>query len=251
MSDDDSAEPLAHGRYLRGVVKRNPASSGIGCLAIFIVGAMFIAGLTNPDKRELVWIAPIVLFAVFVPLIIRIVILLRYAPLEAEATDEGLVWRDRNGEHSRRWSEVREIHRIDKRDDNNAEGKTTVVFDDDERVVLDQTLRDYEELASEVQTRAAEAMMSRALEEVEKKPVEFGPVTVRRDGVVVNTHYFPWEKVESFTVFLGNLNFKIVADREWYESVKLHEIPNYAVVLNLLNHFGVRFEPARIPGMKD
>jgi hypothetical protein len=234
---------------MRGIMKRFAGlliCSGIfGAIGVFEV----VVGLANLEK----WPA-----GIFIGLGILVITagfplacasILRGVAREAEARSDGVVWRTSTEQHFRPWSDVHELFRIDYLDNRNAWGQTTIVFTDKVRVVFDQSLTNYMQLANAIQTFAAAAKLPAVLAEVEVQPVPFGPVTIRRDGVVVGHHDYPWEKVRFFSVRFGVLVLGVAGAKEdRREMVALHEIPHYLVVLHLLQHFGVPLKQLSLCG---
>src|SRR5262245_42654722 len=237
--------PLAHRRTLRNVIKRNPSYLGLTAIILAVGLVALLRAFFIDDGGEGYWIA-LGAVAIIPFLAIPVAMSLRGKPREAEATAEGLAWRDRDGNHFRPWSDVKELFRSDHRLDSNTEAKSTVVFSDGSRVVLDRTLSDYETLAHEVQTRAADAMMSaiRAAVREQQQQVAFGPIAIESDGLALYGQFFPWGSVRCWNIHYGRLFIEIYsADRYIVETFAFSDIPNYLVVLNLFDEFGVRRPP--------
>jgi hypothetical protein len=121
-----------------------------------------------------------------------------------------------------------------------------VTFAPGDTVKFDQSLTDYERLADQVQAGAADAMLPAARASLAGGELVLGPVALRRDGMAIGKGFYPWAEVADFTLFLGAFRlFLSNGTSKEAEAAWLHEIPNYAVLVRLLQERGIPFNPER------
>jgi Family of unknown function (DUF6585) len=249
MSDGSGAPAYPHVRHAKGVLKRNIPYWVGGTFPLVLGIAATVTGITSPNAGDALPVGLALLAGtpfIFIPIFLE----LRSRPRAAVVTDRGLGWRDRSGDHLCPWTDVSALWRYDELGDRNARGYSKVVFADEQKVTFDQTLSNYETLAESVQTLASATLLPGYRQAVATGGAEFGPVTLRRDAIGIGKKSYPFDAIEDFTLFLGTL---VIIGRGQKPNpvaeAKLHEIPNYLVLVNLLQELGVPFNALRFRTM--
>ncbi len=104
---------------------------------------------------------------------------------------------------------------------------------------FDQCLSNYDRFSDTVQAAVAARLQPAKRAELAGAGAEFGPVTLHRDGITINGKTVSWPDVEQYTVFRGIF----VVYPRGYKGIKCEEaslgmIPNYVVLLRLLQELG-------------
>jgi hypothetical protein len=114
-----------------------------------------------------------------------------------------------------------------------------VVLAHGEEVTFDQCLSDYDQLANAVQGTVTRQLLPAKRSQLAGAGIDFGPVTLHRDSITINGKTFPWPEVEQYIVFRGSL---VVYPRSYQgiqcEEVVLGDVPNYPILLLLLQELG-------------
>lgn len=158
MSDGSGAPAYPHVRHAKGVLKRNIPYWVGGTFPLVLGIAATVTGIRSPNAGDALPVGLALLAGtpfIFIPIFLE----LRSRPRAAVATDRGLGWRDRGGDHVRPWAEVSALWRYDELGDRNARGYSKVVFADEQKVTFDQTLSNYETLAESIQTLASATLL--------------------------------------------------------------------------------------------
>ena len=170
-----------------------------------------------------------------------------------EADPGGLRWQRGGSEKMKEWSDVARVYRketyrggrADDAPEADRSGHTRVEFTDGTAVTFDRVLGNYERVADAVQAMATAAVRPRKAADLQAGAAAFGPVTLRQAGVRVEKKEYAWGAV-NYGVVNGHLtvvpakdDFK---DRDIHQ-VPLHQIPDYAVLLELMEQVGKPVAP--------
>jgi hypothetical protein len=210
--------------------------AGLGLFAI-IVGR---ARATN----DLFIIGVLALVASLGPLIPPILASLKTVD-SAELDEQAIRWQDAAGSHSRTWQEVREVYRLEMRRNGFRVTELKLVPIAGEAAVFNHSLTQYDQLAEKAQGYHAAVWLATKRAEVEGPGATFGPVTLLPDAVLVQGERLAWEEIEQYGLMRGYLCF--VTRRLQGRTTKMvaaKEIPNYVLLLQLLEAFG---KPAASP----
>jgi hypothetical protein len=243
MTSDVSAQVGSHRRHGAGVLSRYAPHVLLWALLLAIGLFLAILGLAKPDAGTLL---PGVLFLVgsfafLIPLFLG----LARGPRWVRIPPEGVQWQDGQGEHLWRWEEIAAVFRLDKIINQTFRVKQLrLVSAQGGQVTFDQCLSDYDRLADAVQETVARRLLPAKRAELAGARAEFGPVTLHRDRITIKGKTFTWPDVEQYTIFRGQF---VVYPRGYKgiqcEEVSLSEVPNYAILLYLLQELGQRPTP--------
>lgn len=238
MTADQTPGVGVHRRYSRGILSRYVAFFWLWAILLAIGVFLGLLGLFRPNAGTLL---PGLLFVVgsffcLIPLFVG----LSRSPREARTTPEGVQWLDKKGEHRCRWDEITAVFRVDRLINRTFLLKQSrMVLAHAEEVTFDQSLSDYDRLANAIQATVTRQLMPAKRAQLTGAGADFGPVTLHRDGITVNGKRFPWPEVEQYIVFHGSL---VVYPRSYQgilcEEVVLCDVPNYPVLLLLLQELG-------------
>ena len=158
--------------------------------------------------------------------------------------EEGLKWKDRRGEHKKKWEEVVSVSRNEMQYIN-PDGSGTdfgriadfgLRFDDASFINFTTTLTDYNKLARYAQEQSAFRQQKGAEIDFAGDGRTFGAVHVARDGVTAFGRYFSWDDVGRLEVYNGDL-IAGPSCKKW-TPVPLAGISNYQVMLSLVRKIG-------------
>jgi hypothetical protein len=240
MNEDRLPLMTSHSLCFSGVVSRYAPHFLMSALCLAVGLFVLVLGILKPNSGAL--IPGIVVSACSLPWLIPMFLGVSRLPRQVEATSEGLVWQDKQGEHRCRWDEIREVYRLEKIVNQTFRVKELkLVLSHGEQVAVDQCLSDFDRLADTVQAVSAEQLLAAKRSSLDGSGAEFGPVVLQRAGLSVRGKYFPWDQVEQYTIFNGT----IVVYPKGYQGIKCEEVgfgevPNYPVLLRLLQELGQR-----------
>lgn len=171
------------------------------------------------------------------------------SPEWVEVGPDRLRWRKQEKETRVIWDDVYELYRHDKYvfhlgeqpTEWNRQAHLRLVFRDRTEVEFHEVLSHFDELVWAVQQYSTAALLPEATAAFERiGQARFGPLSITREGVVVNGDRFPWGGLK-YAVTRGHLritpNTKEFNDAA-VRQIKLAEIPNYLVALALMERFG-------------
>jgi hypothetical protein len=238
MTQPRMSEMPTHRRHGAGIMSRYAPHLWLWLILLAIGLFLGILGIAKPNAGTLL---PGVLFVVgsFAPLIPLAIALARGARW-ARITPEGIEWQDGRGEHRWNWADIAAVYRLDKVINQAFRVKQLrVVPVHGDVVTFDQCLSDYERLADTVQTAVAQRLLPVKRAELAGSGAAFGPVTLSRESITINRKTFAWPEVEQYIVFRGSL---VVYPTSYKgiqcEEVSLSDVPNYPVLLHLLQEQG-------------
>lgn len=188
-------------------------------------GALFLAG-------SFLWLAPLFIG-------------LARTPRQAKVTSGGLSWQDKRGEHTCTWAAVAAVYRLERIVNQTFKIKELrVVQTGGDEVKFHQCLESYDRLADAVHAAASRQLLPAKRNLLATTGAEFGTVTPHRDGITLGTKKISWPEIEQYTIFNGSL---VVYPRGYKgircEEVSLSDVPNYSVLLVLLQELGQRPVP--------
>ncbi len=157
-----------------------------------------------------------------------------------QVSDEGLIWKDQQGEQRCRWEEISEVYRLDRVVNQTfSEKKLTWVLANGAKVVADQTLSDFDRLADSVQAMTTAHLLAKKRSSLDAVGADFGKVVLARTGVTMNGKRFSWDEIEHSTLWNGSLHvFPKAYKGNDSEEAKLSEVPNWPVLMELLEELG-------------
>jgi hypothetical protein len=238
MDEDRPSSKSAHVLYFKGVLSRYAPHIVLWGLLLVIGVFLTILGIAKPEGGTL---SPGIVFLVGAfPWLIPLFLGVSRRPRQAEVTEDGLSWRDRSGEHRCRWNEIAEVYRLDKIINQNFRvHELRIVLANGGQATFDQTLTNWQGLAAAVQARTARELIGPRRAALDAGGAEFGPVTLRRDGITIRGKSFTWDQVEQYTLVNANL---VLYPRHYKgiqcEEVTFGEVPNCPVLLALLRELG-------------
>lgn len=238
MTVDQSSALGAHRRHVAGVLSRYAPHLLLWGILIAIGVFLGILGLVNPNAGTLL-AAVLFLFGSFAFLIPLFVALSR-GPRWVRLTDGGVQWQDGRGEHFWQWEKIADVYRLDKIINQSFRVKQLrLVGQDGEKVTFDQCLSHYDRFADAVQEAIAKRLLPAKRSELSGAGATFGPLALHQDRITINGKTFTWADVEQYTIFRGSL---VVYPRNYKgiqcEEVSLSEVPNYLILLQLLQELG-------------
>jgi hypothetical protein len=158
-----------------------------------------------------------------------------------EVHPDRIAWWGPAGEEQAPWPTVVSVHRFEKITNNFwYEAALTLTFANGRKVVFDQTLSGFTELANAAQEITARLLLPQKEAEVRAGGAEFGPVSLRADGVSHAGKFSRWGDID-YAVSRG---FLIVVpaggEFEWKDrrEIPLAEIPNWPVLVTLMARLG-------------
>lgn len=162
---------------------------------------------------------------------------------QVKVYEEGLAWARGGREQFHSWDDVREVFRAEKpvyrwwR-----QVEMTVVFKKQESVILQQSLSEFFQLAALVEAIVTERLLPTYRQALDQEAgARFGPVTLKRHGIGINGSDFSWEEIEEYAICNGGLVVTPFAYEDFTgEFVRFGEIPNYLVLLRLLEELNKR-----------
>lgn len=226
-----------HRVCLSGVVSRYAPLlmlAGI-CLALGL-GLLFLS-FQRPDSGT--FLPAVIILAATLPWFIPVYLGLSKNPSEMEVSPAGFSWKDSQGDHRAGWDEVSELYRLERVVNQTfKEKKIRIVLNHGVQVTVDQCLSDYDRLADTAQLAAASAINDRKRAALDQG-ADFGPVTLRSTGMSLAGKSYTWDQIQEYLIFNGSLllvpaNYRGGA----CEQVLLSDVPNYAVLINLLLELG-------------
>jgi hypothetical protein len=230
----------SHRVHVLGLLSVYKAFLMLGGIFVAIGLGMLVLAVTRPQAGTL-WIglgSSAFGLLCLIPLLAGIVRAARWVDL----FEEGIAWRDLEGEHERSWPELESVQRLEKLTNRSIrETKLTLTFTDGRHITFNHALSDYDQLASLVQQVSADALLAGKRAELDGGTADFGPVKLRRQGIALADEFFRWDELEHFTVYNGFLVlFPRGASSGGEKSVSLSEVPNYVLLLRLLEGLGHR-----------
>jgi hypothetical protein len=238
MNDDRQAQQPTHTFCFSGFLNRYWAffilpvmTVGMGVLLLYL-GAARSSTAETVGGIVVCCLAPVWLIPMFVFVSRR--------PRQVQVTQEGLAWRDRQGEHRCRWEEISEVYRMHKVLDRTATEKKLVwVLANGTRVTTDQTLSDFDRLADAVQAGTHDHLLAGKRSALDGSGAAFGSVVLGRTGITIAGKRFAWDEIDHSTIFNGTLYFFPKSYKgNKSEDAKLTETPNALVMLQLLDEVG-------------
>jgi hypothetical protein len=162
----------------------------------------------------------------------------------ARVYEEGLRWRQAGPEFEYDWEAVTEVWRYEaelriKNERSSAATRITdlrVVFDDRRAVCFSHVLTDYDQLAEFLQQAVAERQYGKAWAEMMRDGAAFGKLRLSQDGLRVGSRETSWPGVKRVRMENGHLLISYAKGKE--DDISLHEIPNYSVLIALLQKLG-------------
>jgi hypothetical protein len=153
---------------------------------------------------------------------------------------EGLQWRHAGRDHQRPWEDVREVYRKEvhvlqnnaKPSDWNRRSQLRLVFTDGEQSRFNHMLSDYNPLAEYVQRATSAILYPSARAAMLGTGADFGVFRLSREGLTIGSETVPWATLSK--VWAGNGYLGWNDTRGYQRSFPLQEIPNYLVVLRLI-----------------
>jgi hypothetical protein len=210
-----------------------------GAIVLVVVGAIAIE-YNDPAKPQSA--KNMGMFSVLIGVALLLFLFTRLMSVwSVRLDDEGVTWFGPFGSRHRDWDEITAVYRTEKI--TIAQGrfptrKLKLQFADGGSVTFDQSVSDFAELADSVQLTVAELLGPAKRAELEEHgQVEFGPVTLRDDGILMQREFFGWDGLDTCKIFNGHLVAYGRPRRTRYEGdqeVPLSAIPNYPILLDLL-----------------
>jgi hypothetical protein len=235
---EDFDDTWAIGVYnfsLRGYLHK--VGPGILLAAIFaaIAAGMFFLALTRPNAGTTM---PGLLMAGFAVGFLVYSFAARGKCLRrVEVFADGIRWHGPQGTGRLAWENVEAVYRSEIVLNGFPISELKLVGKTGREVVFDLTMERYKELAGLVQGRCTELMHPRKREQALTCAAEFGPVRVSPAGVCVGGSLFPWESLARCTISGGRLCFQFTGHAS--QAVPLGTIPNYLVLLSLMDEFAL------------
>jgi hypothetical protein len=226
---------MEHQFTLLGFIERwaRTAPSGL----VFMVVGLILMALDVPGKHESVNLVGLAMAAI--GCVVLLYVVARFLTIRrVEVGPEGLRWSGIFGSTYRTYREISSFYRTETI--TNRRFVTRYVklkFTGGGSVTLDQSLTHYSVLAESLQRIAAETLLHEKRAEWDKLgAAHFGPVTIRADGIRVNGKFITRSAISRCQIENGHLvvygDARRRSGRE--RAVPLSDVPNYAVLLELL-----------------
>jgi hypothetical protein len=160
--------------------------------------------------------------------------------------EEGIAWVVGRQEEYRPWDEVREVYRSEPSSNRNLrQSELNIVFKKKQSVMFSQSLSDFFQLATLVEAIVTERLLPEYRTALDQGKAQFGPVSFSRQSIHINGCEFPWNEVEEYAICNGGIVVTPVDYEDFTgEHVAFSEIPNYLILLKLLEETGQRQTPA-------
>jgi hypothetical protein len=237
MTTDQSTPLSTHKRHLSGVLSRYAGNFVLCGVCIALGLGMLVLGFVKPRSGTL--LPGGLILAGSVVWLLPLAAKLPGGQRRVQTSPDGLTWQDGRGEHHCRWDEVVAVYRGETIVDRTYRVRDLrVVLASGKQVRFDQSLSNYDRLAEVVQAKTTEHLLPAKRAEV-AAGAEFGPVTLHTDGITLGRKRFLWSEVEQYTVCNGCLIvFPEGYKGQRYEHAVLGAIPNYRVLLELIQELG-------------
>ena len=234
--------------------KRNRWGSWFA-IVLFLGGALVVFGyglLSTFDRWQRFGPA-VILKTITPPLIIAAILfllgvwalwaMLSNVKMSAVLYSDGLAYHDRKGLQSWRYDEVATMSSaVTKHYTNGIYTGTTHIYTlvkkDGNRLVLNDSLEQIEDLANKIQDRIFPILYPLYAQEYNSgKTLTFGPVTMSKQaGITIGKKNYPWDEVKQVSIQRG---FIQVAKKDggWFSgaNVSASSVPNLPVLLSLLD----------------
>lgn len=253
-------DPFASVTHLGARTALHPATGGsqlvgpiFGGLSLFgalaCVGGGGMAALAELDRRRgdpvgvfLPWLG--FAFALLALAALMGWITWRNWKIAAAVFDNGVASFDRKGVRAVAWSDVTHVYQhIVRQYVNGVYTGTHYTYTLDTRlgrIKFDGRYRNVEGLGKEIQRRVTQTMAGRAIAAYESgQRVDFGPVCVDKAGLHSRGKSLPWSEVQRVKIDSGFVS--VAKQGKWlnWTSAPVHTIPNFFVLLALLDRIGV------------
>ena len=181
------------------------------------------------------------LFGILWAIVAATIITFRGVIAEVVMCNHGLRWRVGKVWNAALWSDVKSVTRGESIVMRNGVevsrfGVCRVTLRDDRELVFDRSrISDYPSLADAIQATTSDVVAAEKQRQLAAGEVTFGPVTVKKGGLVVDGRDVPWDNLERFEVVNGHLI--IYRRRSWFFKtleVPLAQIPDYMALLDIL-----------------
>lgn len=157
--------------------------------------------------------------------------------------NDGMAYSDRKGVRTWRWNQIQDISAAVTRHYTNGiyTGTThtyTLFNQQGEKLVLNDSIKDIENLYNQVQNNTFEPRYARLAEAYNSgHPVMFGPVAISKTGgITIGKKAYPWEEIEQVGINKGILSIK-KRSGGWFSgaTATAASIPNLHVLLSIIN----------------
>jgi uncharacterized protein DUF6585 len=156
--------------------------------------------------------------------------------------DTGITWSGALGTRHQDWDAIVAVYRNELIENRQFRTRTLKLeFADGSSAMFDQAVSNFSDLAESVQTTTAELILPVKQTELRAQgQADFGSVAVKPDGVAMKGEFFPWTGLGRHAIENGHLVLYALPRRRsgGDASVRLSEIPNYAVLLELIARRG-------------
>lgn len=236
---------------LRGENSGNPfagiKNGADGYVGNLILAAAMIAFATLPwmaNDKSFLKIMPYVSaacggYALY--LLVEIALRIQRRVAWVEVDEQSLRWQARGETHQKTWSDVTTFHRKERLINGVPIGSVKVEFRDNTELQFNRMLSNYDAVASRIQDLAASVIGELKERELAAGMAKFGPVTLRKAGLDYRGREHNWANID-YSVFRGNLVFvpagKAIDPNNVTTQILLEEIPDYAVLLELMERHG-------------
>jgi hypothetical protein len=177
-----------------------------------------------------------------------------YRGLQILVCTRGLVWMRPDGDEAIQWEAVSALRNLS-HSGHEAGGSLrpnlqfVIEYGADQKIVLDETLYNFNHLREMVEERTLDHLLASALEELrEDVPVSFGPIVVSPQGINVKKHRLPWRHYGQGVAEKGEVAIYDRDQGKAFCKVKMAEVPNVHVLLALADFFSRSAEPEPNPG---
>jgi hypothetical protein len=72
---------------------------------------------------------------------------------------------------------------------------------------------------------------------IQGREVAFGPLVLRRDGIIKGGDFVPWSSLESSTIWEGKLELKVTGKHFAWFKRRTRDVPNVHVLVPAIDHF--------------
>jgi hypothetical protein len=232
-------EPISrHEVTLGGLLRRYSSVLLLGVLFLLLGVGFLVMSVFRPDAGAL---APgIVITLGSLPCFLPLLLWGFGGPSEAVVMESGVLWSDDKGGHKATWAEIRDVLR--KEVIVNQTFRQTLlklVLADGTSVAFDHRFSDYDRLAEEVQRRHAQSCYEAKRQEFSQGEARFGPIQIRPGSITVQGETIAWQDLRKYAVVNGHLMFATPAKSGFSaHQIAMYEVPNYPVLLILLEEMG-------------
>jgi len=230
-----------HRWHLTGAFRQNLYGTMFGFIfTLLLLLCLFISFKSPADRLATCTAMGITAALCFFPIVIGLL----FRPMTVTVSPDRIVWWGIFGGGDKPWSEVVDLYRREILNAGNARGMTKIRFQGGPTLKFGQALMDYDVLANRIQNEATRAGIAAARSAFAAGEFRAGTVSMKAAGLAVGNTHIPWSELDGFTLISGQLCLLgTSSELDQIEEIWLHRLPNYEVLLRMLEERGLVYRP--------